>query len=389
MSNTRSAVGVLGSAWSLGSIRGIQIGVDRSWIVIFLLITYSLAVRFGAEHEHWAGAERWAAAVFASLLFFTSIVLHELGHSLTALRFGVGVESITLFLFGGVARLRSDPRRPRDEILIALAGPLVSVVLGVGFMGAAALLPSELLSATFGWLGLINLILAAFNVLPGFPLDGGRVLRGVVWAATGSFERATRAASASGAAMAYGLMALGALAAFAGQLLGGLWMVFIGWFLLSCARSTVAQVELEALLSPIRASEVMEPVVERCVDGAESLADLAAGPVLRRGLRTLYVTGPAGELRGLITLADIARTPIEDRATTSGASIMRPPDGIATLSPDTTAWSALMQMAERGVNQLPVVTDGRLLGAVTRERLLGLVQSGRALGQSDSIVARS
>ncbi len=216
-----------GTAWSVARVSGIDVAIDRSWILIFLLITYSLSARFGAEHPEWEAVARWSAALLASVLFFVSIVLHELGHSLTARRFGVSVRSITLFLFGGIARLDSEPERPRDEILIAIAGPLTSVALGVGFLLLAALAPesgrlAELLHTTFSWLGTINLVLAAFNVLPGFPLDGGRVLRGVVWALSGSFERATRSAAAAGSLLAYSLMALGALAALQGALLGGL-----------------------------------------------------------------------------------------------------------------------------------------------------------------------
>ncbi len=369
-----------GPAWSLGRVAGIEIAIDRSWILIFLLITFSLASRFALEQQAWSVPQRWSAALIASVLFFASIVLHELGHSLTALRLGVPVRSITLFLFGGVAALDSEPKRARDEIQIAVAGPLVSGALGFGFLALAAWIPFELARAVGSWLGTINLILAAFNVLPGFPLDGGRVLRGIVWAASGSFEKATRVAAASGAFLAYGLMALGALAALAGgQVLGGLWLVFIGWFLLNAARISVAQATLEDILGRVRCGDVMEAIGDRRLAGRESVEDVVHTSVLKRGVRTLYVADPSDRLLGLVTLAELAGTPPERRGLTSIEQVMRPVQTLATVSPDETTWEAFRRMAERNVNQLPVLEGGRLVGSVTRERLLHLVQAGVAL----------
>ena len=374
-----------GEAWSLGRVSGIEVAVDRSWILIFGLITYSLASRFAAEQVASGAAQIWAAALLASLLFFTSIVLHELGHSLVAIRLGVGVRSITLFLFGGLAQLESEPRHPRDEILIAVAGPAVSVALGLVFLGLTALLPERppaaaVLRGVFAWLGAINLVLAAFNVLPGFPLDGGRVLRGIVWSATGSFEQATRVAAASGSIFAYGLMFLGGFAALAGgMVLAGLWLVFIGWFLLTAAKLTVAQAALAGILERLRSVDVMDPVEDRCLSGAESVAAVAQAAVLQRGVRTLFVIDARGGLRGLVTLGDIARTPPERRSHLRVADVMRKESELVMLAPEETAWSAFKKMAESKLNQLPVVVSGRLVGAVTRERLVSLVQAGVAL----------
>ena len=368
-----------GQAWSLGRVAGIAIAIDRSWILIFLLITFSLGASFAAERPDWLPAGRWVAAVSASLLFFSSIVLHELGHSLIALRLGVRVRSITLFLFGGLAALDSEPRRPRDEILIAVAGPLVSALLGAGFLGLVSWLPDGP-GLVAGWLGRINLMLAIFNVLPGFPLDGGRVLRGVAWAATGSFEQATRLAAASGAFLAYGLMGLGGLAALlGGQLLGGLWLVFIGWFLLSTARLSVAQVELEQVLAPVSCRELVESVADALLDGSESAASVIDTAVLRRGLRTFYVVDPREQLRGLVTLGELAAIPPGERGMTAVESVMRPAQDLVAVTPDESAWQAFRMMAEGRVNQLPVLVDGRLVGAVTRERLIRLVQAGVSL----------
>jgi Zn-dependent protease len=366
-------------------VAGIGLAIDHSWLLIFLLISFSLSRTFAQEHATWSGVEIWVAALLASVLFFASILLHEFGHSLTALRLGIRVRSITLFIFGGLARLDAEPRRARDEMLIAVAGPLVSVGLGLLFRAAAAALPTEslpwqLLGAVFGWLGTINLVLAAFNAVPGFPLDGGRVLRGIAWAITGSFDRATNIAATSGAAFAWALVGFGVFAALiAGQLLGGLWLVFIGWFLLNAARSTVSQARLERILGRVRVREAMEPVRGAALSGTESVGEVVREALLRRGLRTFFVIGPRDELRGLLSLKELAAVPQERREVTRVREIMLPLERLTILSPAESGWNALEKMTEQRVNQLPVVDRGHLLGVITREQLLTLLQAGLAL----------
>jgi Zn-dependent protease len=350
-----------------------------------MLVTVSVGTRLRVDHEEWHGISTWGVGLVTSLLFFASIILHELGHSLVAQRAGVRVRSITLFVFGGLAALESEPKRPRDEVLIALAGPLVSAALGIAFLAAARALGDapgfrELIGEALGWLGRINLILAAFNVVPGFPLDGGRVLRGILWATTGSFERATAVAAASGSLFAYSLIAVGALSAiFAGQILGGLWLVFIGWFLLSAARATVAQVVLERILESVRIGDVMVPVEAARAARSETVEHLLTEGVLRRGLRTFYVVDRASELQGLLTLHELSRVPANERAQRRVEEVMLGVDRLVLILPDENGWTALRRMAERNVNQLPVVEGGHLLGAVTRERLLAIVQTRLAL----------
>ncbi|MEN8181662.1 MAG: site-2 protease family protein [Myxococcota bacterium] len=374
-----------GKAWRLGRVAGIEVAVDYTWVLIFMLVSVSVGARLRLAHEEWHGIATWGAGFVTSLLFFASIVLHELGHSLVAQRVGVRVRSITLFVFGGLAALESEPRRPRDEILIAVAGPLVSVALGIAFLAGARALGNapgfrELIGEALEWLGRINLILAAFNVVPGFPLDGGRVLRGILWATTGSFERATAVAAATGSVFAYGLIAAGALTAiFAGQLLGGLWLVFIGWFLLFAARATVGQMVLERILESVRIGDVMATVEEARVARSETVEHLLTEAVLRRGQRTFYVVDRTGELLGLVTLRELSQVPADERAQRRLEEIMLDADRLALLLPEEDGWTALRRMAERRVNQLPVVRGGQLLGAVTRERLLAVVQTRLAL----------
>ncbi len=383
-----------GGAWSIGRIASIELAVDHTWVIIFLLVTLSLGARFQFSHESWSTLLTWSTAVATSALFFASILLHELGHSLVAQRLGVRVRSITLFIFGGLAQLDSEPRRPRDELLIAAAGPLVSVFLGLAFVlasrvsaGAGGL--GAVAAESFAWLGRINLIVAAFNVVPGFPLDGGRVLRGILWGVTGSFERATAIAAFSGSLFAYALIGSGIFAALlAGQLLGGLWLVFIGWFLLSAARATVDQMMIERILEVARAGDAMESVRDACVSGSETVAELASEAVLRRGLRTFYVVDSQGRLRGLVTLKELAQVPTGERGTLCLEDVMIPVDRLEVLAPDDDGWAALRRMSERAVNQLPILEDGRLLGALTRERLLALVQAQLALGTQPAGPAR-
>jgi Zn-dependent protease len=383
-----------GGAWSIGRIASIELAVDHTWLFIFLLVTLSLGTQFRLSHESWSMVQTWSTAVVTSALFFASILLHELGHSLVAQRLGVRVRSITLFIFGGLAQLESEPRRPRDELLIAVAGPLVSVFLGLVFVLAARVLAGvggvgAVAAEGFAWLGRINLFLAAFNVVPGFPLDGGRVLRGILWGVTGSFERATAIAAFSGSVFAYSLIGFGIFAALlAGQLLGGLWLVFIGWFLLSAAQATVGQMMTERILEVVRAGDAMESVRDACVSGSETLAELASEAVLRRGLRTFYVVDSRGRLRGLVTLQELAQVPAGERGTLCLEDIMIPVDRLEVLAPDDDGWAALRRMTERAVNQLPVLEGGRLLGALTRERLLALVQAQLALGMQPAGPAR-
>ncbi len=382
-----------GSAWRLGRIFGIEIAIDQSWLLIFGLVTFSLAGRMAVEHETSAAIERWGVAVAASLVFFASLLLHELGHSVVALQTGLEVRSITLFLFGGVAQLGSEPRRPRDEIWIALAGPAVSAALGLGFLALADVLSaagSSPLSSATAWLGSINLALAIFNLAPGFPLDGGRVLRGIVWGVTGSFERATQVASTGGAIVARTLMAMGAILALAtGQLLGGLWLVLIGWFLLQAARGPARAMRLERTLGEIRVGDVMEPVARAFVGPSLSVASALQDKVLLHGLRTLYVVESDFRLLGIVTLRELAAVPPEQRASCRLCDLMTPVADLHLTSSDESGWRALEEMASYRLNQLPVVDGGRLQGCVSREGLLNVLHAAIALErQADTMGTR-
>ncbi|QDU66347.1 site-2 protease family protein [Engelhardtia mirabilis] len=369
----------------LGRLFGIEIGLDWSWLFIFLLITFSLAQGF-AHGESWSPAQAWSAGLLASLLFFASILLHELGHSVTSQALGLPVRSITLFIFGGLARLSGEPERPRDEFLIAAAGPAVSVLLGLGFLGAAALLGGDagaagVLGVVFGWLGTTNLVLAAFNLVPGFPLDGGRLLRAAVWRVTGDFDRATLAASAVGSLFAYLLIGGGiVIALFFGALFNGLWLAFIGWFLLSAAQGSARSVLMERELGGVSVANAMEPV-EPAVDGDASLDEALEDVVLSQGRRAFFVA-ERGQVEGLVTLHQIKEVPRAQRAAARVRDVMLGLSDLVTVSEDASVWDALKLLGEAGVNQVPVVRGGQVVGLLTRGRILAILENARELGDT-------
>jgi CBS domain-containing protein len=290
---------------------------------------------------------------------------------------GVRVRSITLFLFGGVAQLESEPRKPSHEVGIALAGPAVSFALGLGFGALAQTAPDATLAReAIGWLGRMNLALAVFNLAPGFPLDGGRVLRGVIWAVTRDFARATRIASATGSALAGLMMGAGVLVAIVGRdVVGGLWLVFLGWFLLGAARASAGAPDLERILGGVRIGNLLEPVQHACVSGRETVAAVLASHVLGRGVRTLYAVDPAGKLLGVASLRELAAVPAEARATTSVDAVMVPAERAHSVAASDSALEGLRRLAAARVNQLPALASGRLIGVLTRERVLALLEA--------------
>src|SRR2546430_14664591 len=253
-----------GSGLRIGKILGIPIYLHASWVIVFALITFSLAMQFAQEHPQWSTLQHWSVGILTSFLFFGSVLFHELSHSVVAQHYKIRVVSITLFIFGGVARIEREPSKAIQELNIAVAGPLASLFLFVVFKGLTLIFPySEMLGALAAWLAYINVRLALFNLIPGFPLDGGRIFRAIVWGSTQNYVRATRLAGASGKLIAYSFILIGAWAAFHpeftfaigsstifyGGFPSGIWTAFIGWFLLSAAQESVAQVAIRAALA--------------------------------------------------------------------------------------------------------------------------------------------
>jgi Zn-dependent protease len=247
---------------TIGKLSGITINIDYSWFFIFLLVTWSLAVNyFPSVFPDWSIAQSIAAGLITSLLFFASVLAHELGHSITAQKHGIPVSSITLLIFGGLASITREPERPGIEFKIAIAGPLTSIVLGIIFWVLYFFLPSPSFDGVAKiafWLGWMNLVLAAFNLLPGFPLDGGRVLRAIIWKVSKNPNKATQWVSNIGKAIAYLMIAAGIVLMFTGNIINGLWLAFIGWFLSNAASGSSRRVSVQHELQKYTVAELMK-----------------------------------------------------------------------------------------------------------------------------------
>lgn len=372
---------MIGQSVRLTTIRGIEVGLHYSWFIIFFLITFSLTTRFASEHPHWTTVEHYTVAIATSLLFFASIFLHELAHSFVALAKGIHVRSITLFAFGGVAQIGREPDRPLTEFQIAIAGPIASALLAVGFWFVSDLAGDQFehVAALGGWLASINLMLAVFNMVPGFPLDGGRVLRAILWHGTGSFAKATRIAARSGQIVGYGLIVGGIWTGLVtGNWFSGLWLAFIGWFLRNAAQESVLQMSVRSALGGLVAEDIM---ARDCptVPGQLSLADLVQEHILRMG-RRCFLVSQNGRLEGLITLHQVKAIPQERWNDSVVAQAMTPIDRLHAVAPETPITEVLRVMEQHDVNQVPVTQDGRLLGMITRDHLLRVLYANLELG---------
>ncbi len=373
-----------GSGIRIGRILGIPIYLHPSWFIIFALITVSLATQFANQHPRWSQVQHWSLGVLTSLLFFGSVLFHELSHSVVALHYRIPVASITLFVFGGVARIGREPSRARQEFNIAVAGPVSSYMLAAGFWLLGRAFPSsEMLTALAGWLAQINAGLATFNLAPGFPLDGGRILRALVWGRTGDYTRATRAASRAGQLLAYVLIVAGIWQSLTSNFVGGLWLAFIGWFLLTAAQESYAQVAIRGALEALRAADIMSrdlPAVGR----ATSLEDYVH-EMLRTG-RRCHLVMEDGELQGLMTVHALNRVPREDWAVTSVQAAMVPRAQIRLAAPEEPVLALLERMQSEDINQMPVVGDsgspgaGRVVGIVTRDSILRVIRTRTEMG---------
>jgi Zn-dependent protease/predicted transcriptional regulator len=369
----------------IGRVFGIPIYIHPSWFVIFSLITFSLATQFTQQHPRWSHAQHWSLGILTSLLFFGSVVFHELAHSAVAIRYRIPVASITLFVFGGIARIGREPDSAKQEFNIAIAGPLSSYFLSGVFWLLLRLFPqSEMLGALAFWLAWVNFGLATFNLMPGFPLDGGRIFRALVWGLTHNYERATRLAAGSGRVIAYAMIVFGAWHALTGDFIGGLWIAFIGWFLLTAAHESVAQVAVRTALSGLRASDVMSHEIPTV--GRETPLDEYGQQVLRTGRRCHLVLSD-GRLLGLMNVHALNSVPREQWSSTSVQAAMIPRDKILSAGPEQPLLPLLERMIAADVNQVPVMTGlvddasgAQVVGMVTRDSILRVIQTHIEVG---------
>jgi Zn-dependent protease/CBS domain-containing protein len=360
----------------LFTIAGIRILIDYSWFVIFFLVAVSLATGYLPQEYPGASAPAyWAGGLLATVAFFLSILFHELAHSLVALRSGIEIPSITLFLFGGVSRLSEEPKDPKADLTIAIVGPFSSFALAFVFWLAGERLGGvihPLALAVVHYLSLINLALGIFNLIPGFPLDGGRVLRAIVWWRTGSLDHATRLVSDLGKGFALTLMFLGAMLLFRGVVLGGIWLILIGMFLRGSAAQGYEQMSLMRALQSVKVGDVMIPSPVT-VSPDLTLSDLVNGFFLRYGYRGFPVE-EGGKVLGLISIADLAGLPESELSARRVRDTMRHLDASHAISKEAPLLQALERLSAPNVGRLLVLEDGRLSGMITKTGLVRLLE---------------
>jgi Zn-dependent protease/CBS domain-containing protein len=369
----------------VGRISGIDVTIDRSWVFIFLLVTWSLAVGvFPHWHPRWSSGLDWGIACAAAVLFFVSILLHELAHSLVAKARGLPVNRIALFLFGGVSNLEREPPSPATEFVMAFVGPLTSIALGIvflllsGILDTGALAPTvwssqvpmmqmSPLSTLLMWLGQVNILVGMFNLVPGFPLDGGRVVRSIIWAATNNLRKATLWAArlgqgiawvfvVSGIAMVFGVTIPG----FGSGIIGGLWLAFIGWFLNNAAVASNRQVLIDDVLQDIPVSRLMRPTAAG-VPPDTRVSSLVHDWIMGTDERAFLVMD--GErLLGLVCLEDVRKVPRDQWDNSTVTQIMTPAGRLITATPEEHVAEALRKLTRNDVRQLPVMEGNRLAG---------------------------
>jgi Zn-dependent protease len=366
---------------SIGRISGIPVGIDYSWFLIFVLFTWSFATGYyPAEFKNWSAAEYWVVGAVTTVILFASVLLHELGHSWVSLRYKIPVRNITLYIFGGISQISSEPASALSEFWITIAGPMVSF----GLAGIFALLTIIVtgftpLLALFKYLAYINLVLGVFNLIPGFPLDGGGVLMAIVWGITHNRHRAILFASIAGNVFAYLFIFYGVFQIFGGNLMGGLWTAFIGWFLLSASQGQLQHERIKGLLSGHRAFEAMSRSYT-VIQSDTTLQYLVDHHILGNSRRS-FIVEKVGQVIGLLTLHHLKDIPKDQWSTTTAAQAMIPTLQLKQIGLDTELWDAVEEMDRDGVNQLPVMAAGQIQGMLTREDVISYLRKLQGRGQ--------
>jgi Zn-dependent protease len=371
----------------IGKAFGISLRLHYSWFFIFALVTWSLAaVYFPATHPEWSLSLKIGAGLLASILFFGSVLFHELMHSLVSIHQGTQIQSITLFFLGGVSEMTGEPKTAGDEFRMAAAGPFSSLVLGGVFLGIFFLLRSaageaaQFMAAISYYLGLINILLGVFNLIPGFPLDGGRVLRSLIWWRTRNMRSATKIASNIGRAIGFLFIFGGIWLAFTGNFFNGIWLALIGWFLETAASGSYRQLMLQDMLKGHTASEVMS---RDCtvVPPDITLERLVNEHILSSGRRCFPVVS-GGHTEGLVTLGNVRSIPHDSRKTTLVREAMTPLSQVKSVSPNEDLANILQILSENDINQVPVVWENKVVGIVARDNLINFINTRNELQRS-------
>lgn len=368
----------MGKSIQLGKIFGIPFRLDYSWFLIFIFITVLLSLSVFPSGYDWSTGYYWMVGIATSLLFFASVLAHELAHSLVGRREGIPAKSITLFFFGGVAHLGKEASHPTTELRMAAAGPLCSIALAGIFYGISVLSSgNEYVAALTGWLAFINGILAIFNMIPGFPLDGGRVLRSIIWMITGNYMRATRIATMSGYGVSYLLILGGVIILIFLGWLDGLWFIFLGFFLNSAARMTYRQSTLRESLKGFTAQDVLTRDFPR-VPRHLTIRELVNGTLLTTSSQCFLVTD-GDRVVGSLTMQQVKEVPQDYWDLTTTGQSMTPLENLKMVQPSDKALSILERMDEENLELVAVVMEGRFIGMILRDDLIRFSQRLREL----------
>lgn len=372
----------MASSFRIGRIAGIDIGVNYTWIFAFFLITWSFAV--GVFPQWSPGSSTlgyWAAGFIEALLMFVCVLLHELAHSLVARSRGLNVGSITLFIFGGVSNLQEEPAKAGTEFYMAVVGPATSLVLAVVFYAVFLIFPvrTSLTAVTVFYLAYVNLSLGIFNLIPGFPLDGGRVLRSIIWGATKNLRTATNIAAGMGQLFGWLFIGIGVYLAFTGDILNGLWIAFIGWFLNSAADSSRRELTMRETLRGVQVRDVMDPT-PACIGPETPVSDVVQQTFFQAGYRAAPIC-QGDKIGGIVTITDVKKIPQEKWTTTPVSQIMtREP--LYTVNEDDDLGAAVRLLSAHDLNQLIVLKEGRLAGLLNRSHVIRYLQLRQELNIS-------
>ena len=354
------------SKLKLFRLLGITFQIDLAWVLVFALMAFQLAAQFSKEHPNWSVAYYWTVGIVTCLLFFVSIILHELAHCLVARAAGLPVQSITLFILGGVSQIGKEAQRPGIEFLVSAAGPLASVAISASFavLHMATRSNLETVAAVAEWLAEINLVLVLFNLIPAFPLDGGRILRSAFWGISGDFSKATRVASIVGRTTSVLFFLGGVLFVIAGQFTYGLWTGLIGWFLWVASRQNQRQADLRDSLAGLTAADLMVSNCPRIQTGT-SLARLEDGVEAGSHPRWFLVLN-GSSLEGILAWEQVTAVARELWDQTRIEALMTPLAALRWVRPQQGVVHILEAMDREGIRQVPVVDNGRLLGVLGR-----------------------
>jgi Zn-dependent protease/CBS domain-containing protein len=363
----------------LGIIHGIRIRIHWSWAIVFVFLTWALATGyFPATYNSWSLTEDWLVAALASLLLFVSVLLHELSHSLVAQSERLPVSSITLFFFGGVSNLSREPSTAGDEFRITIAGPAASVLIGLVSLLLYQVIPNpDWLHATLAYLGLTNLLLAAFNLLPAFPLDGGRVLHSIIWGITHNSVVATRWASTIGEAFGWLFIIGGIALVFAGDFVNGIWFALIGWLIQSSA-AAYRHAPTARALQALTVADVMTRTIDPIPPGID-LDQAVQDYLLREGQRALPVATDS-HLQGILSMTDVQHVPQDTWPSIPVERAMTPADRVETVTSTMPVTDALRLMSEHRRREMPVVDNSRLVGLLTQTGVMHYFQLRQELG---------